>query len=55
MSSYWKDLSVFYNANIPQEALSTITFDTRQFLTSEPLTERINNHGGGGTLIVEAF
>lgn len=56
MSSWWAWLANFWNASMPKQNLVTITFDTKPRLcASNVLTERINNHGGGGTQIPEAF
>ena len=56
MSSWWKWIAEFWNTAIPQINLYTITFDTKsRICKSNILSEKINEHGGGGTLIPEAF
>ena len=57
MSNVWKWVAEFWNEAIPKTPESiTITFDTKAKRVEENiLNHSINFHGGGGTLIPEAF
>lgn len=56
MQGYWKWVADFWNQHIPKEHCVTITFDTKsRICATNILSENLNQHGGGGTKIPEAF